>query len=97
MAVVPKEGVHPRLLLAWFECYRDKVLAPAAGAASISRRNLESLRIALPPLEEHSAIATRLEAAATAVQKGREEVEHLAVVRRTLTDDLVMGRLPVRK
>ena len=95
MAVVPKGEVHPRLLLAWFECHRDELLAPAIGAASISRRHLESLRISLPPLEEQAAIIARLEAAATAVEKSREEVEHLAAVRRRLTDGLVMGRLSV--
>lgn len=97
MAVVPREGVHPRLLLGWFECHRDQILAPAVGTASISRRNLESLRISLPPPDEHAAIVAKLEAAATAVEKSREEVKHLAVVRRTLTDDLVMGRLSIRK
>jgi type I restriction enzyme S subunit len=73
-----------------------KMLSSGATRFRISRRNLEEIKISLPPFPEQRRIAEILSTVDKKLELERKRKEKLEVIKRGLMSDLLMGRKRVR-
>ena len=77
-------------------CNMDlELLNEATGVPSLSRENIKSIQIPLPPLPEQHRIASLLSQIDEAIEKEQKYKEKLERIKKGLMEDLLMGKVRV--
>ena len=97
---VKEERANPFWLsaLLWSEACQSRIrkfATPGVSQANINPTSLKTLTIPLPPLAEQQAIAAALDGVDSAIEVAREEREGLRLLKESVADALLSGRVRV--
>jgi type I restriction enzyme, S subunit len=89
MGFVPSKQLFPYFLFTWFQAINLSTISDGSYIPQINNRNIEGIKIPLPPLKEQKQIAALFQSIDNAIKQAEMQVKTLTSLRTKLAGELV--------